>query len=80
MEVFGSFANGLSTWSSDLDLVVTGIMEPEKHTGGERLHGGLAWCLRPCRRTACMHVHGQGAQWGMEWGLVAKLGRTCWVD
>lgn len=35
VEVFGSFASGLSTWSSDVDLVVTGIMEQSKQTGGE---------------------------------------------
>lgn len=33
--MFGSFANGLSTWNSDLDLVVTGIYEPDRMTGGE---------------------------------------------
>ncbi|GIL79163.1 hypothetical protein Vretimale_16704 [Volvox reticuliferus] len=34
LQVFGSFANGLSTWNSDLDLVVTGIMEPDRVSGG----------------------------------------------
>ncbi len=34
VEVFGSFANGLSTWSSDVDLVVTGLVEPDRVTGG----------------------------------------------
>ncbi|GFR47440.1 hypothetical protein Agub_g9163 [Astrephomene gubernaculifera] len=34
LQVFGSFANGLSTWGSDVDLVVTGISEPDKVTGG----------------------------------------------
>lgn len=35
VEVFGSFANGLSTWSSDVDVCVTGLMEPDRTTGGE---------------------------------------------
>ncbi len=35
LQVFGSFANGLSTWNSDLDLVVTGVMEPDRVTGCE---------------------------------------------
>ena len=34
VEVFGSFANGLSTWHSDVDLVVTGLFEPDRATGG----------------------------------------------
>ncbi|GLI65792.1 hypothetical protein VaNZ11_009411 [Volvox africanus] len=34
LQVFGSFANGLSTWNSDLDLVVTGVMEPDRVSGG----------------------------------------------
>ncbi|KXZ42112.1 hypothetical protein GPECTOR_202g374 [Gonium pectorale] len=34
LQVFGSFANGLSTWNSDLDLVVTGIFEPDRLSGG----------------------------------------------
>eukprot|EP00195_Chlamydomonas_chlamydogama_P017015 CAMPEP_0202894832 /NCGR_PEP_ID=MMETSP1392-20130828/4140_1 /ASSEMBLY_ACC=CAM_ASM_000868 /TAXON_ID=225041 /ORGANISM="Chlamydomonas chlamydogama, Strain SAG 11-48b" /LENGTH=516 /DNA_ID=CAMNT_0049579635 /DNA_START=427 /DNA_END=1974 /DNA_ORIENTATION=- len=34
VEVFGSFANGLSTWNSDVDLVVTGLLEPDRVTGG----------------------------------------------
>eukprot|EP00798_Chlamydomonas_sp_ICE-L_P005147 gene5147-34957_t len=34
VQVFGSFANGLSTWNSDVDLVVTGMMEPDRLTGG----------------------------------------------
>ena len=33
VEVFGSFANGLSTWHSDVDLVVTGLFEPDRTTG-----------------------------------------------
>ncbi|GFH14814.1 poly(A) polymerase [Haematococcus lacustris] len=33
-QVFGSFASGLNTWSSDVDMVVTGIMKPDKATGG----------------------------------------------
>ncbi|EFJ50275.1 hypothetical protein VOLCADRAFT_104084 [Volvox carteri f. nagariensis] len=37
LQVFGSFANGLSTWSSDLDLVVTGVMEPDRVSGGYEL-------------------------------------------
>lgn len=39
VEVFGSFANGLSTWNSDVDLVITGLMEPDKSTGGRHVHG-----------------------------------------
>ena len=35
VEVFGSFANNLSTWNSDVDLVVTGLLEPDRVTGGE---------------------------------------------
>jgi len=35
VEVFGSFANGLSTWSSDVDVCVTGLMTPDKVTGCE---------------------------------------------
>ncbi len=42
--MFGSFANGLSTWNSDLDLVVTGVFEPDRLTGGAR--GGRAACRR----------------------------------
>ncbi|KAG2500643.1 hypothetical protein HYH03_001410 [Edaphochlamys debaryana] len=34
LQVFGSFANGLSTWQSDLDLVITGVMEPDRVSGG----------------------------------------------
>ncbi|KAJ9507932.1 hypothetical protein QJQ45_021174 [Haematococcus lacustris] len=34
VQVFGSFASGLNTWSSDVDMVVTGIMRPDKATGG----------------------------------------------
>ncbi|KAF5839343.1 hypothetical protein DUNSADRAFT_1027 [Dunaliella salina] len=33
VEVFGSFANGLSTWSSDVDVCVTGLMAPDRVTG-----------------------------------------------
>jgi len=33
VEVFGSFANGLSTWSSDVDVCVTGLMAPDRITG-----------------------------------------------
>ena len=33
VEIFGSFANGLSTWHSDVDLVVTGLFEPDRLTG-----------------------------------------------
>lgn len=35
VEVFGSFANGLSTWNSDVDIVVTGLLEPDRSTGGK---------------------------------------------
>ncbi|KAG2438992.1 hypothetical protein HYH02_010783 [Chlamydomonas schloesseri] len=38
LQVFGSFANGLSTWNSDLDLVVTGIYEPDRMTGGYEIN------------------------------------------
>ena len=31
--VLGSFASGLSTWHSDVDLVVTGLFEPDRTTG-----------------------------------------------
>lgn len=35
VQTFGSFANGLGMHSSDLDLVVTGLMEPDSpQTGG----------------------------------------------
>jgi non-canonical poly(A) RNA polymerase PAPD5/7 len=34
VEAFGSFVNNLSTWNSDVDLVVTGVMEPDRYTGG----------------------------------------------
>ncbi|MEW5307286.1 MAG: hypothetical protein WDW36_009693 [Sanguina aurantia] len=37
VHVFGSFANGLSTWTSDVDLVVTGMLQPERSTGGYEL-------------------------------------------
>lgn len=48
VEIFGSFANGLSTWSSDVDLVVTGIMEPDRSTGGTYRHStGSAGCTQP---------------------------------
>jgi DNA polymerase sigma len=30
VEPFGSFVNNLSTWNSDVDLVVTGVMEPDR--------------------------------------------------
>lgn len=34
LQPFGSFVNGLSTWNSDIDLVVTGIVQPSSLTGG----------------------------------------------
>lgn len=33
-QVFGSFVNGLSTWNSDVDIVITGVMEPDRISGG----------------------------------------------
>lgn len=33
VELFGSFATGMSAWHSDVDLVITGLMEPERSTG-----------------------------------------------
>lgn len=33
-ELFGSFASGLSTWASDVDMVVTGLAVPDRVTGG----------------------------------------------
>eukprot|EP00775_Hariotina_reticulata_P011452 gene11452-11598_t len=34
VQPFGSFVNGLSTWNSDVDLVVTGLVKPSRITGG----------------------------------------------
>eukprot|EP00878_Enallax_costatus_P008207 GHUV01008580.1.p1 GENE.GHUV01008580.1~~GHUV01008580.1.p1 ORF type:complete len:544 (+),score=136.06 GHUV01008580.1:826-2457(+) len=34
VQPFGSFVNGLSTWNSDVDLVVTGLAKPSRITGG----------------------------------------------
>lgn len=33
-EVFGSYVNGLATWQSDIDLVVTGLHKPHPVKGG----------------------------------------------
>ncbi len=47
VEPFGSFVSGLSTWASDVDLVVTGLAEPSRITGmfshGDRHY--VAKCL-----------------------------------
>jgi predicted nucleotidyltransferase len=34
VQPFGSLVNGLSTWNSDVDLVVTGLVKPSRITGG----------------------------------------------
>lgn len=34
VQAFGSFVNGLSLWDSDIDVVTTGVMFPDKLTGG----------------------------------------------
>lgn len=47
LQVFGSFANGLSTWCSDLDLVVAGVMEPDRVSGGERADPVFLLHVRP---------------------------------
>lgn len=33
-EVFGSYVNGLATWQSDIDVVVTGLHKPHPVKGG----------------------------------------------
>ncbi|KAG1665929.1 hypothetical protein FOA52_004518 [Chlamydomonas sp. UWO 241] len=33
VQVYGSHASGLSTWQSDVDIVITGMFEPERSTG-----------------------------------------------
>jgi hypothetical protein len=53
VEVFGSFANGLSTWSSDVDVCVTGLMTPDKVTGCECGWVGGWACMRECE---CVYV------------------------
>lgn len=57
LQVFGSFANGLSTWASDLDLVITGVVEPDRLTGGACAPNVLA-CLRLC--APCVQGGGAG--------------------
>uniref|UniRef100_A0A7R9V042 Poly(A) RNA polymerase mitochondrial-like central palm domain-containing protein n=1 Tax=Chlamydomonas euryale TaxID=1486919 RepID=A0A7R9V042_9CHLO len=48
VRLFGSFANGLATWDSDVDLVITGIHAPSQRTGAysERDRNRVASRLR----------------------------------
>jgi hypothetical protein len=34
VQPFGSFVSGLSTWDSDVDIVITGLVDPSPITGG----------------------------------------------
>ena len=47
MEAFGSRANGLELWNSDIDVVVLGVKEPHGVNGGAPIPP-IA-CSRPCR-------------------------------
>ncbi len=69
VQVFGSFANGLSTWNSDLDLVVTGVMEPDRVSGckqgGGRAGGGGGGGPRGVRG-------GEGEEEGGKWSQPSR--------
>lgn len=42
MRAFGSRANGLELWNSDIDIVVLGVKEPHGPNGGARCtHDGV---------------------------------------
>jgi hypothetical protein len=46
VRVFGSFASGMGTWDSDVDLVVTGLFAPDAHTGGACVCQGSKNCVK----------------------------------
>lgn len=77
VHVFGSFANGLSTWTSDVDLVVTGMLQPERSTGGEPqaqlyIQGGIDGN----KRSRCRGAFGTQRKTCFEAWLVAKNERS----
>ena len=67
--MFGSFANGLSTWNSDLDLVVTGVMEPDRISGGTTGYEVLLPALTVAFAVACLKL---------GCGAYEEYPRTCW--
>ena len=47
VEAFGSHVHGISLAGSDLDVVVTGVVEPRDPRAGEEGGAGQAWRLYP---------------------------------